>query len=87
MFGINKGKYASEQIILFMATAGHECGMGNYNYVQFGASGYYRGAGALQLTYKEVISYRIMIGVLLEHRKEKMMIASKDELCVVIYRK
>ncbi len=53
MFGVNEGKYATEQIILFMATVGHEAGMGNYNYIQAGVSGPYRGAGAMQLTNKE----------------------------------
>ncbi|WP_310605497.1 cellulose binding domain-containing protein [Anaerosporobacter sp.] len=53
MFGINKGKYVKEQMILFMATAGHEAGMGGYGYIQGGSSYKYRGAGALQLTGEE----------------------------------
>ena len=43
MFGINKGEYAKEQIIAFMATTGHESGMGGYDYIQSGGTGKYRG--------------------------------------------
>ena len=50
MFGINKGEYATEQIIAFMATTGHESGMGGYDYIQSGGKGKFRGAGVIQLT-------------------------------------